>query len=178
MYILQFDGMLHQLTGRMEKAGLLGYGWLITNNDNEVGRGFGVFAHKHMASSNIAEYLALIEGLEALTDLRIWKEPIAIRGDAKCVIDQMKGVVSISSIPTRRLRDRARWLANHFDILTWTWVPRNHNKPADKLSRRGLRQLHAIPNAYENVLTQLKNQRISGGGLISVMDLRVYTPLN
>ena len=150
MYILQFDGMLHQLTGRMEKAGLLGYGWLITNDDNEVGRGFGVFAHKHMA----------------------------IRDDAKCVIDQMKGVASISSIPTRRLRDRARWLANHFDILTWTWVPRNHNKPADKLSRRGLRQLHAIPNAYENVLTQLKNQRISGGGLISVMDLRVYTPLN
>jgi len=31
----------------------------------------------------------LIDGLDALTDLQITLEPVEIRGDAKCVIDQM-----------------------------------------------------------------------------------------
>jgi ribonuclease HI len=176
VYILQFDGMLHQPTGQNEKAGLLGYGWLVTNNESQVAHGFGLFAHSCMANSNIAEYLALIEGLDALADLRIWKEPIEIRGDAKCVIDQMKGMASISSPPTRKLSSRARRLANQFANLTWVWVPRKKNKPADKLSRRGLHQLHVIPHAYENALNQLTNHPMHGGGLIPVVDLRVYTP--
>ena len=52
---------------------------------------------KCTAGSNAAEYLALIEGLEALEDLRIGNEPVEVRGDAKCVIDQMLGHAAVSS---------------------------------------------------------------------------------
>jgi ribonuclease HI len=175
MYILQFDGMLRLINEKTGKTGLLGYGWLILNNDIEAARGFGLFAHSRMPNSNIAEYLALIEGLEALTDLRIRNQPVEIRGDAKCVIDQMKGIASVNSLSIQKLHRRASRLADRLDSLTWTWIPRNKNKLADKLSRRGLRQLHITPNAYENALSRLRTNAV-GSGLISLIDLRVYTP--
>jgi ribonuclease HI len=177
MYILQFDGMSHQPTENSRK-GLLGYGWLVTNHGSQVAHGFGLFAHNYMANSNIAEYLALIEGLEALADLRVWKAPIEIRGDAKCVIDQMKGIASVSSPTTRELAERAQKLAKRFDNLTWVWIPRRKNKIADQLSRRGLRQLQVIPHAYEKALNFLNQPPFAGGKLIPVVDLRVYNPLD
>ena len=176
MYILQFDGMLQRVDEKAGRAGLLGYGWFILNNDSEIARGFGLFAHRHAPNSNIAEYLALIEGLEALADLKISNKPIEIRGDAKCVIDQMKGVASISSLPTQKLYRRAKHLTNHYDSLIWTWVPRKENKLADTLSRRGLRQLHTMPDAYEKALSQLSAWPVVDNGLISLIDLRVYNP--
>lgn len=175
MYILQFDGMLHFVRAEAGQAGLLGYGWLILNDTIEVARGFGLFAQARTANSNIAEYLALIEGLEALTDLKIRNEPIEIRGDAKCVIDQMKGIASVSSLPTRKLHRRAKRFVARFPALTWTWIPRRENKLADKLSRRGLRQLHIMPLAYENALEQLSARSAARSGLVSLIDLRVYT---
>ena len=176
MYILQFDGTLHFVHEKAGKAGLLGYGWFILNDQVEVARGFGLFAQTDTANSNIAEYLALIEGLEALADLKTGNEPIEIRGDAKCVIDQMKGVASVSSLPTRKLHRRAKRFAARFNSLTWTWIPRKENKLADKLSRRGLRQLHIMPLAYERAMDQLNTHTAGPSGLISLIDLRVYSP--
>jgi ribonuclease HI len=178
MYTLQFDGMLHLIDEKMNKAGLLGYGWFILNNDVELARGFGLTGHRSMASSTVAEYLALIEGLDGLLDMRIMDKPIEIRGDARCVIDQMKGTASIRSLPIQKLYRRAQRLASHFDSLSWTWVPRKKNKFADHLSRRGLNQLFTEPDAYENMLSRLNTRPAKGNGLISLLDLRVYTPLS
>jgi ribonuclease HI len=176
MITLQFDGMLHTIDDeKPQTGGFLGYGWLITRDDSEIAYGFGLFAHKQTVNSNIAEYLALIEALEATLDFRIKDDCIEIRGDAKCVIDQMTGAASISSVPTRKLYSRAKKLADQFSHLTWGWVPRNKNKPADHLSRRGLRQLYVKPNAYENALNQL-NAHPNSRGFLPIMDLRVYTP--
>ncbi|HEU0291561.1 MAG TPA: hypothetical protein VFR47_02430 [Anaerolineales bacterium] len=70
----------------------------------EIARGFGVFLPICVVGSNVAEYLALIEGLEALADLRIGEAAIEIRGDAKCVIDQMLRYAPVSSPLTRTLK--------------------------------------------------------------------------
>lgn len=119
MYILQFDGMLCSSSGIWPiDVGLLGYGWSIQRNNIEIAHGFGVFIRNCMAGSNVAEYLALIEGLEALVDLRIRNSAVEIRGDAKCVIDQMIGAASVSSPLTLALSRRARKLAGHFTSLT------------------------------------------------------------
>ena len=104
-YSLQFDGMLHTLSEENPRnGGFLGYGWFLTrDDDNEIAYGFGLFAQKGTVYSNLAEYLALIEALDALLDLRIRNEHIEIRGDARCVIDQMTRAASISSLTTQRL---------------------------------------------------------------------------
>jgi ribonuclease HI len=88
----------------------------------------------------------------------------------------MKGIASINSAPIQKLHRRANRLANRFDGLTWTWVPRKENKLADKLSRRGLRQLHTMPDAYQDAMRQLNVTPAERGGLISLIDLRVYSP--
>ena len=178
MYNLQFDGMLQTLDEQPQMGGFLGYGWLITCNNTEIAHGFGLFAHKRIVNSNIAEYLALIEGLDALLDLRISDEPIEIQGDAKCIIDQMTGAASINSFSIRSLYHRARKLSGQFNHLRWGWVPRNKNKLADKLSRRGLRQLYSKPNAYEIALNRLNSHPVGPDGFISLLDLRVYNPVN
>ena len=75
-----------------------------------------------------------------------------------------------------KLHRRAKRFAARFNSLIWTWVPRKENKLSDKLSRRGLRQLHIMPRAYENAMDQLSTRSTGRSGLISLIDLRVYTP--
>lgn len=154
---------------------MIGYGWCVSKGKIEVARGFGLYAHMRIIQSNIAEYMALIEGLEALADLRLWKDPIEIRGDAKGVIDQMKGVVSISSNRTRKIHRRATLLSKNFDSLVWTWVPRKENKLADELSRRGLQHFYSLPDAYENAMKRLRSSPKTGRKMISLFNLSVFT---
>jgi ribonuclease HI len=170
MYRLQFDGMLRTLGEDPCRTGLLGYGWLLTRNGVEIAQGFGLYFRQGLVNSNLAEYLALVEGLDAMVDLRIAQECVEVQGDARSVIDQMVGAISVRSASTRRLYQRANKLAGQFNHLTWKWVPCNKNKLADRLSRRGLRQLSANMPADEALSDQLKNQK----DWISLLDLRLY----
>lgn len=176
MHILQFDGMLRSSSGIWPiNVGLLGYGWSIQRNNIEIAHGFGVFVRRCMAGSNVAEYLALIEGLEGLADLRI-KDRVEIRGDAKCVIDQMTGEASVSSPLTLELHQRARKLARRFPALTWTWVPRRENRHADSLSRRSFRYLRYAPHLQQEI-NDTPLIPLYGGRLVPLVDLRVHTPM-
>jgi ribonuclease HI len=178
MYTLQFDGMLRTSGNEWPtQQGLLGYGWLIHWGETEIARGYGVFLRACKAGSNAAEYLALIDGLEALADLRITNELVDIRGDAKCVIDQMTGLSSVSSPLTRQLHHRARKLCRRFSNLTWTWVPRRENRQADSLSRRSFRYLRYAPRPDQEK-NQVELPHSYNGRLIPLVDLRVHSPVN
>jgi ribonuclease HI len=176
MYILRFDGMLHTSGSEPMPISLLGYGWILEQNGMEIARGFGLFLRKCKTGSNIAEYLALIDGLETLVDLRIRHESLQIRGDAKCVIDQMTGYAGVSSPFTKELNRRARALAKHFTDLTWVWVPRRENRPADRLSRRSFHYLHDSPHLRRKIrwsrLSSSQSDR-----LVPLVDLRVHAPV-
>jgi ribonuclease HI len=177
MYTLHFDGMLRSSEKDWQhQLGLLGYGWLIQHNGKEIARGFGVFLKNCKAGSNAAEYLALIDGLDALTDLQITLEPVEIRGDAKCVIDQMNGTAKVSSSLTKILHRKARKLSRCFGALTWTWVPRQENRHADRLSRRSFLYLHYSPDLDTNGKLRKRTQ-FHKGGLIPLVDLRVLSPI-
>ena len=175
MYILNFDGMLHTSGSEPMPISLLGYGWLLERNGMEIARGFGLFLRKCKTGSNIAEYLALIDGLETLVDLRIGQEAIQIRGDAKCVIDQMTGFAGVSSPFTKKLNQQARTLAGQFTHLAWAWVPRNENRHADRLSRRSFYYLRHSSQLHR----QINRPRFSSSRneqLVPLVDLRVHTP--
>ena len=173
MYILKFDGMLHTSGSEPMPVSLLGYGWLLERNGLEVARGFGLFLRKCKTGSNIAEYLALIDGLETLLDLRVRHQAIQIRGDAKCVIDQMTGFAGVSSPFTRELNGQARALARRFTDLTWVWVPRSENRHADRLSRRSFHFLRYSPDLYGKIN---RSRLSSSEQLVPLVDLRVHTP--
>jgi ribonuclease HI len=176
MYLLKFDGMLQPSGSERAPLCLLGYGWILERNGLEVARGFGLFLRKCKTGSNIAEYLALIDGLEALVDLRVRYETVQIRGDAKCVIDQMTGYASVSSPLTRELYQRARSLAKRFTGLTWVWVPRNENRHADSLSRRSFHYLRYSPHLYRKIYRS-RSSSSPNEQLVPLVDLRVHAPM-
>lgn len=177
MYTLKFDGLFREETTakfRNTRAGFISYGWLIYKGEQLIARGFGVFALDKYAASNIAEYIALIEGLEALADFGVRKEAVEIRGDAKCVIDQMCGMAGISSVPTRKLHGRASRLAKRFVDLNWKWVPRRYNRDADHLTKHAMKKMRNTRQSFSDAINAPPVASILDGKLASVIDLRVY----
>ncbi len=178
MYLLQFDGTFRDLAeygGNSLQAGFMGYGWLIFKDEQLVARGMGVFACGECANANIAEYIALIEGLDALCDMGVREEPIEIRGDAKSVINQMDSSARVCSAPTRNMHQRALELSQQFKQLHWCWVPREGNRAADSLTRQAMRRMHSS-SYYQKFLDALNAEEARSAELLPVLDLRVFQP--
>ncbi|UCH61038.1 MAG: ribonuclease HI family protein [Anaerolineales bacterium] len=184
MYTLRFDGLFMELSGRASRrspAGIMSYGWLIFRGDQVVAQGHGAYARGRDASSNVAEYLALIEGLDALSDLEVGGELIKVFGDAKTVIDQMRGHAAVNSESMWPFYVRAKKLANRFLNLRWIWTPRKNNKAADRLTRRAVQQIQTDRDSLDAFLgttTARKASLKQNRKLHLLMDLRVYQPSN
>jgi ribonuclease HI len=179
MYTLRFDGLFRKINNSnlLENAFELHcYGWLLSEGDKIIAQGYGAYESQTEGSSNISEYLALIEGLEALLDLVQMDKRIRVCGDAKSVIDQMRGVSSVNSNRIWRYYDQAMKLANNFIALELVWLPRKYNKEADKLSRLAMKQArfnhkHALrKDEYETEYTD-----ISRNQPMPLYDLRIIS---
>ena len=83
------------------------------------------------ATNNVAEYRGTIAGLQQARAL----DPAAaveVRLDSKLVVEQMAGRWKIKHPQIRELALEARDVMPHGQV-TYTWVPREHNKHADAL---------------------------------------------
>ena len=92
--------------------------------------------HIGTASNNVAEYRGLIAGLEAVREL----DPTATveaRLDSKLVVEQLSGRWKIKHPDMRVLALRAREVLPPSQV-TYTWVPRERNKHADRLANEAL----------------------------------------
>jgi ribonuclease HI len=161
------------------KSGVMCYGWLINRDGALIARGHGGFVRREEASSNIAEYLALIEGLEAMLDMGCEQESVEIIGDARSVIDQMTGHAGVNSPSTRPLYKRAQQLSRHFPRLLWTWTPRRKNHAADLLTRRAMKQIRSDPQRYRAAIEKVETPSLPRRlrkHLFSLLDLRVFQP--
>ena len=173
MLTLQFDGLFRcapQDFNLSDDAGFMCYGWVIFRENTVIARGHGGYVSAQAASSNVAEYLGLIEGIEALLDLHATGEVVVICGDAKSVIEQMQGRASVSASSIKPLYRRAIRLVQPFQRILWTWTPRRNNQAANSLTRRALRQIRASPEHYENIF-QGSRDTIR---MRSVLDLRMF----
>jgi ribonuclease HI len=182
MICLRFDGLFRGLPGKTvptANAGFMCYGWLITRQGAMLAQGHGAFARSQHANSNIAEYLALIEGLDALLALELGDEPAQVCGDAKSVIDQMRGIAVVNAPSVRPLYRRARLLSERLPQVEWIWLPRRNNRDADTLSRRAMRQLRLNRGHYQAAVQAISAGKHCGLGissLLPVTDLRIYNP--
>lgn len=184
MLTLYFDGLFrpldesNTLKGRI--PGIMCYGWLIFRDDVEIAHGFGGCIDVRGANSNVAEFLALIDGLEALDDMGANRKRIKIIGDARTVIDQMCGVSAVNASSIMRYYRRARRLARRFPHLEWEWTPRRCNRAADHLTRRALQRIHEDRANLDDLIVELRSKR--GGNtrrerLSNLLDLRIYQPV-
>ncbi len=182
MYTLRFDGIFREVPNNPDpraSAGFMGYGWLIFKKGTLVAKGHGVFARGKDANSSIAEYLALIEGLEALLDMGVSSKTVEVFGDAKGIIDQMIGTSAVNSPRIKPLYRRAKKLAIRFSNLRWKWTPRKHNREADRLTRRAMRQISYDRKNYQAAVEAIHPDHGNNSHkykFLPLMDLRVFQP--
>jgi broad specificity phosphatase PhoE/ribonuclease HI len=88
-----------------------------------------------VASNNVAEYSGLIAGLRLAEEFAPGAA-IEVRMDSKLVVEQMSGRWKIKHPAMKPLAMEAGRLAP--DGTTYTWVPREHNKHADRLANEAL----------------------------------------
>lgn len=178
MYTLQFDGLFRNVPDKgRPQAGIMCYGWLIFKGEVVIATGHGAFARDRQATSNIAEYLALIEGLDALRDLGVENEPVKICGDAKGVIDQMQGEAEVNAASVKPVYRRACKLAKCFVNIEWVWTPRRYNRSADLLTRRAMRQVRSDQLNYQAALQAIdphSEQYTRNHQFLPLLDLRIY----
>ena len=188
MITMRFDGLFRCINedcagaprhGKSSNSGVMCYGWLIYRDGVLLARGHGGYARHAEATSNIAEYLALIEGLQALTDMHLEKEAVEIIGDARSVIDQMTGSAGVNSLSTRPLYRKARRLAKFFKNPVWIWTPRQNNHAADLLTRRAMKQIRADQDRYREAIQRIETPSLPARlhrHLFSLLDLTVFQP--
>jgi ribonuclease HI len=177
MYQLRFDGLFRRIPGTSPAihAGFMGYGWIIYKNGVIIAVGHGVFARGKNATSGVAEYLALIEGLEALLDLGIKEEAVEIMGDARFVIDQVQGQAAIHSPTIKPMHRKVMRLAANLGNVRWTWTARKHNRLADALTRRAISRLMQEGSSYQDAIkTMHPENKKPSGKFQSLVDMRVY----
>ncbi|MGI6621277.1 MAG: ribonuclease HI family protein [Bacillota bacterium] len=93
------------------------------------------------ATNNIAEYSAVILGLEQARQLGA--DEVAIYSDSKLCVEQIKGAFKVSSGNLLPLHNRVKYLLRYFPKWEIHHIPREQNRRADSLSNLVL-DLHKL----------------------------------
>ncbi len=88
------------------------------------------------ATNNVAEYHGLLNGLRAAAALGA--TDVAVRMDSKLVIEQMSGRWKIKHPDMKELALECKKVADGFDEVTFTWIPRKENARADELANMAM----------------------------------------
>jgi ribonuclease HI len=91
----------------------------------EAGETIGV------ATNNVAEYRALIAGLEKAVELSI--DELEVISDSELLVKQMQGEYRVKNEALRELNDEANFLEKKLGRVRYKAVRREHNELADKL---------------------------------------------
>ena len=99
---------------------------------DRLAKGIGV------ATNNVAEYTAAIEGLKRASD--IGATHVLLRSDSRLLIEQLSGRFRVKNPVLGRLHTEVRRLAEGFASVRYEHVPREDNREADRLANRGVDQ--------------------------------------
>ena len=100
------------------------------------------------ATNNVAEYVALIAGLQAATEIDADAE-ILVRMDSKLVIEQMSGGWKIKHPDMISLGAQVQEIARG-RAITWQWIPREQNTLADALANKAMDELTDYDSGYDS----------------------------
>jgi ribonuclease HI len=127
-------GRLSTDGGARGNPGPAAYGYVLEAEDGTVldarGEKIGV------ATNNVAEYRALIAGLEKAVELGI--DELEVVSDSELLVKQMQGEYRVKNEALRELNDEANSLERKLDRVRYTAVRREHNELADKLVNEAL----------------------------------------
>ena len=88
------------------------------------------------ATNNVAEYKALIKGLEIVR--KLGKTRVNAISDSELIVRQMNGRYRVKSAALAPLHKNAREIAGSFDLFRICHVLRTENQHADRLANLGI----------------------------------------
>ena len=88
------------------------------------------------ATNNVAEYEALLMGLEEV--LRLGQRQIKIQSDSELLVRQLNGVYRVKDEKLKVLFEKVMGLLRQLDSYRILHVPRELNKLADRLANQGI----------------------------------------
>jgi ribonuclease HI len=89
-----------------------------------------------VATNNVAEYCALVAGLEAALERGVTE--LEVVSDSELLVKQMRGEYKVKNAALRTLSLKASRLARELGKVTYKAVPREHNELADRLVNEAL----------------------------------------
>jgi ribonuclease HI len=120
--------------GARGNPGPAAYGFVLEADDGTVldarGEAIGV------ATNNVAEYRALVEGLRKAAELQV--DELEVVSDSELLVHQMRGEYKVKNEALRELWSEANELADRIRKVTYTAVRREHNELADRLVNEAL----------------------------------------
>ena len=120
--------------GARGNPGPAAYAYVLEAEDGTVlaaeGQAIGV------ATNNVAEYRALVEGLRRAAELHV--DELEVVSDSELVVHQMRGEWKIKKDTLRALWEEAGDLAARIGKVRYTAVRREHNELADRLVNEAL----------------------------------------
>ena len=120
--------------GARGNPGPAAYGYVLEAEDGTVldarGEKIGV------ATNNVAEYRALIAGLEKAVELGV--DELEVISDSELLVKQMQGEYRVKNEALRELNDEANSLERKLGRVRYTAVRREPNELADKLVNEAL----------------------------------------
>ncbi|MCD4733555.1 ribonuclease HI family protein [bacterium] len=126
--------LLYADGGSRGNPGPAAWGFVILGSDGgELARGAEKIGR---ATNNVAEYSAVIVGLERAVVLGL--EQLEVRLDSQLVVRQLTGQYKAKHPKMAELRDRALRLARQIDTIRYIHIPREQNKLADALVNAAL----------------------------------------
>jgi ribonuclease HI len=103
-----------------------------------------------LASNNIAEYEALVNGLHIATELGIWC--LNVRGDSELIVDQVMKESSYHDPKMEAYCKMVRRLEDKFDGLELNHITRKYNEAMGELAKITVGQTTVPPDVFANDL--------------------------
>jgi len=120
--------------GARGNPGPAAFGYVLETEDGHVldarGEAIGV------ATNNVAEYRALLAGLEKAVELGV--DEVEVVSDSELLVRQMRGEYKVKNAALRELWLQAGALAAQLSSVRYTAVRREHNELADALVNAAL----------------------------------------
>jgi ribonuclease HI len=120
--------------GARGNPGPAAYGYVLEAEDGSVLAAHGEAIGR--ATNNVAEYRALVAGLEKALELGM--ETVEVVSDSELLVKQMRGEYKVKNAALRNLSDAAAEVASKLGGVSYTAVRREHNELADRLVNEAL----------------------------------------
>ncbi len=134
MIEVYFDGLCQPIN----PGGISCYAFVVKSGGRTIYTDYGIAGEPFSEDStnNVAEYTALVKGLQWLLENNLGSSKIEVKSDSKLIVNQLTGDYKVKARRIVSLYKQVLLLKSKFQDIQIKWVPREKNREADTLTTK------------------------------------------